>query len=195
MPLKALIKKARDFRRDTRGTVAVETVIMWPGLFLAMLAMAVLFDAYRARSTTDKAAFAISDMLSRETAAVTFDYLDGARSLFSEISSVRSDHDLIVSLVTWDTVNDTHRLGWSHSITEDGAEDTLAWDNTDMINMSDNLPTLVDGESIVVVQTNSTFVPPTILRRWWGDNWDGVALNTLVFSRPRFVSNLAWSDA
>ncbi|CUH53238.1 TadE/TadG family type IV pilus assembly protein [Shimia marina] len=191
----SILRKIRDFRKDTRGTVAVETVVMWPGLFLAMLAMAVLFDAYRARSTTEKAAFAISDMLSRETAAVNHDYLNGVHSLFDQISTLRSGHDLTVSLVTWDVINRTHQLVWSHSISRDGDRDETSWDNADMLAMSQDLPTLVNGESLIVVQTQSVFSPPVIMKRWWGENWNGFPMNTLVFTRPRFVSNLAWSDA
>lgn len=191
----SLLKKIRAFRKDTRGSVAVESVIMWPALFLAMIAMAVLFDAYRARSTTEKAAYAISDMMSRETAAVDHSYLEGMHALLGEISTLRSDHDLIVSLIAWDLTYDRHRLVWSHSVSQSNSIDLLAWDQTDLTNMSDNLPLLVPGESLIVVQTKGTFSPLVNMQRWWGDEWDGYSMDTLVFSRPRFVSNLAWASS
>lgn len=182
----SLFKTLRSFRKDTRGSVAVETVILWPVLFLALLAMAVLFDAYRARSTTEKAAFAVSDMLSRETAAVDQNYIDGVHDLFEEISTLKGEQQMTVSLVSWDSNDNTHNLVWSHS-----SEATGALTDADMAQLSDDLPTLVPGESLIVVQTRGTYELPLNMVRWFGT--EGIAMNTFVFTRPRFVANLAWN--
>ncbi|MBO9396216.1 pilus assembly protein [Shimia sp. R9_2] len=190
MNIPSVFQLIRDFRKDTRGSVAVETVIMWPALFLALMAMAVLFDAYRARSTTEKAAFAVSDMLSRETAAVDSSYIDGVHTLFEEISTLRGEQEMTVSLVSWDSNTNAHDLEWSHSTL---ASRTLT--DADLPELGENLPTLVPGESLIVVQTFGTYAPPVIMKRWWGDDWDGFPMNTFVFTRPRFVANLAWNGA
>ncbi|MBO9472578.1 hypothetical protein J7413_03420 [Shimia sp. R10_1] len=190
-PFKSIIRR---FRNDTRGSVSVEAAIMFPGLFFALIATAIMFDVYRARSTTEKAAFAISDMLARETAAVDQDYIDGMHKLFGEISTLRSEHDLVVSLVSWDLNTNDYRLEWSHA-----AGGISGHTSASLPDLADKLPTLVPGESLIVVQSLSVYDPPVkILKSWWGDwgqhQWTGLNMNTFVFTRPRFVSTLAWAD-
>lgn len=198
MPMPSFTRLFRRFRDDTQGTVSVEAAIMFPGLFLALMSTALLFDVYRARSTTEKAAFAVSDMLARETAAVDQDYIDGVHSLLGEISTLRSEHKLRVSLVSWDSNTDDYRLVWSH-----GAEGVSGLSDADLPKLADNLPTLVPGESLIVVETRSRYNPPTTLLdssrwvRWFPEEWDGFSafnMDTFVFTRPRFVSTLAWAD-
>ncbi len=181
--LKDLLQK---FRADTRGTVAIEAVILIPILFWAFLAMAVFFDMYRARTTTEKAAFAISDMFSRETAAVNMDYMRGAESLFETISYLNSVDPLRVSVVTWagDEDDGDYALDWSHST---GMVQGLTTEQFE--SMIARLPQLVPGERMIVVETFAEYTPLVDV------GIGTVEMNTFVFTRPRFAPQLVWEDA
>ncbi len=103
----------RKFTDDTRGSVAVEAAVILPVLLWSMIAMWVFFDAYRTRSTTEKAAFTISDMLSRETNAIDDDYLDGAKSLLDLLADSDSASGLRVTVISYSGVDDDYDLEWS----------------------------------------------------------------------------------
>ena len=181
------------FRKDESGSVAVETAILFPSLLFCLFLMMNIFDAYRAKSTSEKAAFAISDMLSRETVSITDDYLDGIHAVFEEISTVRSSHDLTVTHVYWSTVSEDYEMHWSH---RNGGRAGIT--DSEFEDMKENLPIMVDGESLIVVETTAAYTPP-IMGGWSGSAGGNSALNldieTFVFTRPRFAPQLAWSDA
>lgn len=171
------------FRDDTRGTVAVEAAIMLPILFWAFMATALFFDMYQARSTTEKAAFTVSDMLSRETAAVDQTYLDNSLELFKAMSKLDSISSLRVSVVRYDGVEEDYFLDWSHGT---GLDPGL--DPANFAKVKNNLPLLVDGERLIVVQTFGRYDPPINI------GLGTIDMDTFVFSRPRFAPQLVWSS-
>lgn len=195
MSILNLRKKLATFRKDTTGTVAVETAIIFPTLLFSLFVMMNIFDAYRAKSTTEKAAFAVSDMLSRETMAVNADYLNGVHAVLEEMSTVRSGHSLTVSHVFWSPVSNDYVLAWSHS---NGGGSGIS--GAEFEAMKNKLPVLVDGESLIIVETSADYTPP-ILAGWNGERPYGEAsalnmdIDTFVFTRPRFAPQLAWSNS
>ncbi|WP_294220929.1 TadE/TadG family type IV pilus assembly protein [uncultured Shimia sp.] len=195
MSVMNLRKSLATFRKDASGSVAVESAIIFPTLLFCLFVMMNIFDAYRAKSTTEKAAFAVSDMLSRETTAVNADYLDGVHAVLEEISTVRSEHTLTVSHVFWSPVSGDYELSWSRS---NGSGSGITASEFEA--MKGKLPVLVDGESLIVVETSAHYSPP-ILAGWNGKRPYGEesALNmdieTFVFTRPRFAPQLAWSNS
>ncbi len=178
--IKTALKRFHD---DTRGSVAIEAAIILPMLFWAYIAMFVFFDAYKTRSMTEKAAFTISDMLSRETTAIDETYLGSTRKLFDLLAQSDSPSGLRVTVVSYSGVTETHSLEWSKSI---GNMDEL-----EAANLSDfvvRLPAIAAGESIIVVETLSTYEPA--LKVGLGKN----TIETFIFTRPRFAPQLVWSD-
>lgn len=190
-----------SFRKDRAGTVAVETAIIFPALLFVLFAMMNIFDAYRAKSTTEKAAFAVSDMLSRETTSVNCAYLSGVHAVLEEMSTVRSGHSMTVTHVYWSVVSDDYELYWTRD-QSCGAGVSAAEFET----MKSRLPQLVDGESLLVIETSASYAPP-ILAQWNGQRQEGTLrlsetenplnmdIDTFVFSRPRFAPQLAWSNS
>ncbi len=178
-PFKSFLKHFRD---DTKGTVAIEAVIIVPALFWAFLAMAGFFDRYKTRSSTEKAAFTISDMLSRETAAVNEAYINNAMSLFESMSKLDNVDALRISVIAYDSSDDEHSLDWSFGT---GLDTGLA--EADLVTLKDKLPVMVDGERLILVQSFGTYDPPVNI------GMNNISMNTFVFTRPRFAPQLAWS--
>lgn len=173
----------RRFLNDEKGSVAVEAAVVLPVLLWAFVAMWVFFDAYRARTTVEKAAFTVSDMLSRETNAIDDDYLDGAKNLFDLLADSDSPSGLRVSVITYSGAYQEYRLEWSqirgniNKLEDQGLSDLV-----------DDLPGMSDGERLILVQTTSTYEPS--LRVGIGDH----TMKTFIFTRPRFAPQLVWSD-
>ncbi|SFL96487.1 hypothetical protein SAMN04488042_102312 [Shimia aestuarii] len=181
MPFSHMKSFLDRFRKDTSGTVAVETVILVPILFWAFLATIMFFDLYKSRSAADKAAFTISDMLSRETVAINQTYLDNTLDLFNNLARSDGPTSLRVSVFTYSKKGNKYRLDWSHA---SGGAQTLS--NTDLPTYVPNIPTLLSGERLILVETFGRYDSPIDI------GIGALDINTFVFTRPRFAPLLAW---
>ncbi|MEQ9695397.1 pilus assembly protein [Shimia sp. SDUM112013] len=175
--------RLRHFAEDTRGTVAVEAAIVLPLLLWSYMAMYIFFDAYQTRSSTEKAAFTISDILSRETNAIDTTYLANMRTLFDLMSESDSASGLRVSVIRWSVVSDDYELQWSHT---QGAFASL--DDEGLNAIENRLPNMADGETLILVETYSTYEPSLKV------GMDDLTITTFIFTRPRFAPQLVWSS-
>ncbi|MGR3636597.1 MAG: TadE/TadG family type IV pilus assembly protein [Shimia sp.] len=175
----------KAFRDDTRGTVAIEAVIMMPVLFWAFMSMAIFFDMYRAKSTTEKAAFTISDILSRETSAIDENYMSSVKELYNTMSTLDDGGELRVSVLAYNADTNQYFLDWSYMT---GMLPNHLTDD-DLLLMEDKLPILVSGERLILVETFGTYEPAANIGT--GD----VPMDTFVFTRPRFAPQLVWDGA
>lgn len=168
--------RLQRFRDETRGSLTVEAVVMFPILFWAMLSMLVFFDAYRQSSLNVKAAYTLSDMFSREVEPISPAYLDGARNLFAELARSDSDVKMRVTVVYYHAGNKRFYRDWSH---QRGGVPVLS--NADLVNMKDRLPSVPDNERLILVETWSDYRPPFNVGIKQQD------LYNFVFTRPRFA--------
>jgi hypothetical protein len=168
--------RLRRFVEDARGSLTVEAVITLPILFWAMLSMMVFFDAYRQSGKSVKAAFTITDMVSREVDPINNAYLDGAFNLFREL--VRSDQtpQMRITVVYFDAAANRFFRDWSH---QRGGVPVLT--NADILAMQDRLPAMPDNERLILVETWTDYTPP------FNVGIDRQNLYHFVFTRPRFA--------
>ena len=166
----------RRFARDSRGTMTIEAVIMFPVLFWALLAMLVFFDAYRQSSLNVKAAYTIGDMISREVDPISPTYLDGARHLFTELARSSSDAKMRVTVVYYNESQKRFYRDWSH---QRGGVNVLT--DTDILAMKDRLPAVPNNERLILVETWADYDPPFNVGIKRQD------LYNFVFTRPRFA--------
>lgn len=172
------------FWKDEKATVAVEAVVMVPMMFWGYVASFTFFDAYRQTSINVKAAYTISDMISRETQAINPAHMNGAHQLLELLTRSSEVSRLRVTVVRWDNVAKKYKLDWSKT---KGAVTPLT--ATAVENMGQKLPVMVLDERVIVVETWSKYEPPF-----------KVGLNTqdlynYVFVRPRFAPQTVWSDS
>ncbi len=175
--------RLRQFRDDTKGTVAIEAVIALPVLFWAFMATFVFFDAYRQNSINIKAAYMVGDMLSRETSAIDDDYMDGMMSLFEYLAGTERQTKLRVTVLQWDEEDDKYYRDWSESR---GGVTLLT--NNDLENLRDSLPILSDNERAILVETWSGYEPPFSVGLGDQDMYN------FVVTSPRFAPLLAWDN-
>ena len=154
----------REFHRDERGVLLAETLIMMPMLIWGFLALFVYWDVFRTVNVTQKAAYSISDLLSRQV-IVNTQFIDGLQNVLTfltpnvaqarmRITSLEMDEGTNLQPTTWDG-DDNYVLLFSRS-----PGSAVPIHSTASIQLlQDRIPTLQDLETVVVVETWTDFVP------------------------------------
>lgn len=195
----------KNFKDNTKGSVAVEVAIILPVLLWALAAMAIYFDVFRTKSTAEKASFTISDALSRETNAITPDFVTNTRVLFDEMVGLVTpttvdDPEIVeqqlvpddvqaqassmrISVITWNESDAAYELQWS----ETRGDEFLTYQQADMADLVEALPNMADQDTVILVETHFTYSPT--LNVGLGDR----DINTFVFTRPRYAPQLVFS--
>lgn len=173
----------RKFARDEEGGLAIEAIVMIPLMFFVVMSMFTLFDAFRQYTMHQKAAYTISDMISRETVPLDDSYLTGAHALFDDMTRNPQESSIRVSIVRYDENNQIFKLDWSRT---QGASTPLS--NNAVRNWDDRLPVLVHNERIIVVETFANYVPP------FDTGFGEREIENFIFTRPRYAPQVLWDD-
>lgn len=170
-------------RSDQAGSVSFETVLILPLLLWFYVGSFVFFDAFKVYNRNVKAAYTVSDMLSRQTNAINNAYLEGLTDVFDYMASQRHANWLQVAQIRWQGSNNRYRVDWSRGTNGTNADRIK---NTNLAEIEDRLPPLVNGERILVVRSYTNYVPafavglsPTI------------TMSNFVVTSPRFAPQLA----
>ncbi len=171
------------FARDTRGSVTVEFAVMMPLLVWGFMALFVYFDGYRESTINLKAAYTISDIISRETNAIDDDYIDSMQSLFDFLTRSKSESALRVTILSWNETDARYYVDWSveRGMTAEITNDTI-------MNYQERLPVMADADRLILVETASTYDPV------YQVGMDSKTLKNFIVTRPRFAPLVVWSD-
>ena len=110
-----VILRLRRFARDDRGGVLAEFVMVLPALMWAYLALFVYWDAFRNTNTVQKAAYTISDTISREMITFPATYVDGLRNVMDYMIDADQDVKMRVTSITYDIDALQFKVLWSYS--------------------------------------------------------------------------------
>lgn len=172
-----------DFLRDKRGSLSVEAVLIFPVLWFVLLASWVFFDAYRTVNVSVKASYTISDLLSREIEVITSSYLEGLNDILAYLVSEDEGTWLRVTVLSYDADNDELTLVWSEATGT--YEGYVAADITDI---ESQVPIMADGDTAIVVETNSSWSPMVNI------GLDDRVFANLVVTSPRFAPQLCFES-
>lgn len=181
MPINRLKSRIRAFWEDTSGVVTLEFALAMPILFWSFMASYVFFDGYRQSAINLKAAYTISDLISRETEKINNNYIDSMVTLMEMMTRTPSDVDVRISVIRWDAGDDRYYLDWSANR---GFLNELTDNN--IADIEEKLPTMPNNERVILVETRNTFVP------LFNVGLDDIYLDNFVFVRPRFVSQVVF---
>lgn len=181
--LKSKPARKGTFLSDEKGSAAIETMIMVPLTFFVILSMYTLFDAFRQYSMHQKAAYTVSDMISRETLPLDSEYLEGTHELFDALTRSPQDSTVRISIVRYDSKNDIMKLDWSKT---SGFSTPLS--NQDVRNWTSKLPTMVHNERIIIVETYANYQPP------FNTGLGTREIKNFIFARPRYAPQVLWQD-
>ncbi len=176
-----LTRRLKTFSADTSGNVSVEFVLAMPIIFWAFMAIYVYFDGYRQSTVNLKAAYTISDLISRETEIIDDEYVDSMQAMLQILTRASSAIDMRISVVRWDAGDDRYYVEWS---VKRGYDVVLT--NASISSIEDKLPLLPDNEIVILVETTNTFVP------LFNVGMDHKSLVNFVFTKPRWVDQLCY---
>ncbi|WP_375260003.1 TadE/TadG family type IV pilus assembly protein [Citreimonas sp.] len=179
----ALIRRLRAFGRDERGVISIEFVIWMPLILAVMASTFTLFEAFRQKSLNIKAAYTISDAISRETDPIDAAYLDGMLSVLRFLADSDGSYGLRVTLVRYDANSDTHEVGWSQARGE-----FVTMDDDMLAGLRDRLPALLHNERVIVVETETEHTPVFEIPALQPQSF-----YNFVFTRPRFAPQIVWA--
>ncbi|MCC1491722.1 TadE/TadG family type IV pilus assembly protein [Cognatishimia sp. F0-27] len=183
--LSPLRRSASRFLRDEEGNLSVEALIWTPLIVTILGATFSLYDAFRYKALNTKAAFTISDAISRETDPLDAQYLDGMVDVLEFLTRSEGPYSIRVTLVRYNDDDDAYETIWTQT-----RGDFDAMTNVDLEEMRSGLPTLLHNERVIVVETATEYAPPIPVP---GLNTEELFYN-MAFTRPRFAPNLGWSE-
>ena len=203
---KAIASAMRRYRRDIRGTMSVELVLVLPILFWGYVAMMVFYDAYRARMEAQSAALHVADLMSRQSNMVTTSYLEGLNDVYDFLTSRNRATRLRISSLMWVEDSDDPAIAWSYGTrglpslldlslgylggVGDGEESApIGFDILDnqmpVADLADRIPQVLPGEALILVEAFTLWRSPII--SWFGfDYLNNVRLAPIAVTRPRF---------
>lgn len=171
------------FSREEHGNVTVEFVLAMPILFWTFMAGYTFFDGYRQSAQNLKAAYTISDLISRELYDINDDYIDSMQKLMTLMTRATSSVNMRISVLRWDEADDRFYVHWS----ADRGLDAPLTDGT-VASYKGKLPVMPDNEHIIIVETRNVFVP------LYNVGLENINLDNFVFTRPRFASTVNWDS-
>lgn len=174
----SLIVSLKTFMRDETGTVMAETVIVLPILLWAFLALFVYWDSFRSLNTSQKAAYTISDIISREMSERPTTYFDGLRNVMDRLVDGDQDAKIRVTSITYKQTNLRFEVLWSYS----PRGDMTAWDTGTLQSVKDRIPNMSDADYATIVETEVTYTPI------FNIGMNATTMKNFIITRPRFVS-------
>ncbi len=173
----AFFRHMKSFRRSSEGSVSVEFAIYAPLLLGLFAAFYTFFDAFRQESVNLKAAYTVSDLISRETTALNNDYIDSMYEMTKLLIRSDSTINLRISVIRWDEGDQKYYVDWS--AVRGGA--MQQWTDATIANVEDDLPTMPDQERVILVETRNQMQPAFRI------GLPDLDINNFVFTRPRFA--------
>lgn len=176
----------RGFGKDDAGSVSLEAIIFTPLFAMVIGAVFSLHDLYHHKGLNIKAAYTISDAFSRETEPVGPDYLSGMHSLLGFLTETEGEQSLRVTLVRYNAKEKKYIAEWSKTRGNFATIDTKK-----LVEVYDDLPSLVHNERVVLVETKTPYRSPLPIP---GLTSDEVFYN-FGFTRPRFAPKVVWENS
>jgi len=179
------MKLRTAFKRNLReedGSFSVEAILMFPLLAWAFIAMYVFFEGLRESNINLKAAYTVSDLLSRqEEVVIDDDYMAGMHRIYAWLSRSAQPVQLRVTVIQYDEASDEHARVWSEGVGVESLDQAAINEN-----VTPHVPILADRAVAIVVETWAEYQP--IVDVGLADT----ELYNIVVTTPRFAGQLLY---
>ena len=158
--MRNLPQRFRSYLRDEDGLILAEGLIMMPLLIWALVAMFIYWDVFRTINMTQKAAYSVADLLSRQKTTIPLAYANGLQNVMNFLTP--GGHPVKMRITSFEcnaptgakTCSPTtgpHKFFFSYS--SQNKVTTLMTQTTIQNWKATKIPTLNNGESVFVVET------------------------------------------
>lgn len=169
------------FARDEGAAVIAEAVIVLPLFLWAYIALFVYWDAFRSMNTVQKAAYTVSDMISREQDGIQSDYIDGMKKVMEYLIDEDQNVRLRVTSVTWSAPNNRFEVHWSRAPGNLMTPLTTA----SLQNYVAQIPNMAAGDYVVLVEVEVDYQPG------FDVGLPNQTFHQFIVTRPRFLPCIA----
>jgi hypothetical protein len=152
------LQRIADFRNRQDGSVVVEFVMIMPILIWALIATYTYWDVFRSVNKVQKAAYNLSDLITRTKTDTLLDGDDikGYHKLMNYlIESDTEEADVRVSSITYNLAADEYRVLWSCAI----GDSYTALTTSDLPMLRYKLPELANSDTYIVFEADVAYEP------------------------------------
>ena len=161
--MRRLKNRFGTFLRDEDGLVLAEALVTLPLLIWALVAMFIYYDVFRTINVTQKAAYGIADLLSRQKDVLPLTFANGLQNVMNFLTP--GGHPVKLRITSFECqapagqgCSDTtgnYRLLFSFS--PDPSNPVLTQAHIQNWRLAKKIPVLANGESVFVVETEVAF--------------------------------------
>ncbi|WP_170381594.1 TadE/TadG family type IV pilus assembly protein [Ruegeria atlantica] len=186
----SLLTNIRQFlgstARGEKGALSLEAILVLPFFIWTITLAYTYFDGFRQSAANVKAAYTVSDLISREAVGITDTYVASMHLLMQRMANNNSEMRMRISLVKYHEEDEKHTLEWTSDCGFGSS-----WSNGTVGQLAERLPPMADQNTLIIVETSNDYDP--VLKTGWIE--DNFTFDNFVFTRPRFVTDLAGPDS
>lgn len=193
--MKAVTRRFQSYLRDEDGLVLAEALFMLPLLIWALVAMFIYWDVFRTITVTQKAAYAVADLLSRQKNTIPLAYANGLQNVMDFMTP--NGHPVKMRITSFEcvsTVEPNKFCDGTHgnykllfSFSPKGKVTTLLTEANIQAWKGTRIPIINHGESVFVVETSVEYkaqLQTAIAGLLVGVN--DKTYGQFIFTRPRY---------
>jgi len=207
--MKRLKTLLHSFNRDQDGTVIIEAVLMLPLMIWVGLGMYAYWDGYQTTNTSQKGAYVIADLVSRQNEPMSRSDLEGLNQVMNFMLSTGETAKLRVTSIGRKISHDDgdhegenddeHEHAPAPAPVADDAEFEVLWSKSpylampalttaDLAAYSNRIPMMAEGDTVIMVETEVGFTPV------FDVGLDPLTIKDLIVTRPRFLPQVCYHD-
>ena len=172
----------RAFAKDESGVLLAEALILLPLLIWGFLALVVYWDVFRTINVSQKAAYSISDLVSRQ-GEIKQPFIDGMQTVMNFLTPNSPRAAMRITSIQYCKPTDNYRLLFSKS----PGNVMTAYTQASIQALKTRVPVMADLDSVVIVETEVDYKPAFDIGILGVTS--GVAAQTIqnfIVTRPRF---------
>jgi hypothetical protein len=171
------------FAKDERGTVVVETVLILPILLWALMALFSYWDVFRSLNVIQKAAYTVSDSISRTKKETVLEAADitGYYDLMNYLIDTDQEAKIRVTRYSYDLATNKYSVDWSCGVGTGMTPLTTA----QLSLMTDRLPVMADKDFAILFESKVVFEPIFEAGAFFDLGLTTQDISEFVVTRPR----------
>ncbi|WAJ28932.1 TadE/TadG family type IV pilus assembly protein [Antarcticirhabdus aurantiaca] len=179
-PMQPVYALVRRFCQSKQGVAAIEFALIVPVLAAILFGSLMLFLLHQESNRAEAATFTVADIVSRRS-TVNKAFLDTNYAMFLKMLPARAS-DVTFRVSSLKMKAGKTEVAWSYPISPLGPL-------TDVNALSGRLPSIAEGDSLVIVETTTAYTPVVGFFGLTAGQFANVAAN-----RPRFTAAIAYSN-
>lgn len=152
-----LFRRLRLFRRQEDGVIMTEFLLLLPILTWVFMALVIYWDAFRAINSAQKASYAVSDLVSRQSDDIDMNFLRGMEKVLDYLTSSNGDVALRVTSIQWNERLGEYTLIFSESPND--RQPQLTEEDINSPAFLAKLPIMANLDTVVLVETWTQYRP------------------------------------